>query len=173
MKARLLLAAAALALSGCGTPAAQDDGVVSAGGGTASATPAASPSASLDPDQAALKFAQCMREHGIDMPDPQEGRIMLKIPKGMDQKKVEQAQKACRPIMDAVVNAGERPADAAGFDQLVKFAQCMREQGIDMADPQPGQPLRFDGRGQSKEKLEAAQKACEEYAPGFAKKETP
>ncbi|TYB66786.1 hypothetical protein FXF51_16990 [Nonomuraea sp. PA05] len=172
MKVRLLLGAAALALAGCGAPAAQDDGVVSAGGGTASAKPAASPSASIDPDEAALRFAQCMREHGVDMPDPKEGRIQLKIPKGADQKKVEEAHQACQPIMDAAVPEGEGQ-DAAGYDQMVKFAQCMRDQGIDMADPKPGQPLRLDFRGVPKQKMEAAQKACQEFAPGRPKKETP
>ncbi|UBU09122.1 hypothetical protein [Nonomuraea gerenzanensis] len=172
MKVRLLLTAVALALAGCGAPAAREDGVVSAGGGTASAEPAASASASLDPEDAALKFAQCMREYGVDMPDPKEGRVRLTVPEGADKKKLEEAQQACHPIMEAAVGEGEGP-DAADHDQLVKFARCMREQGVDLADPQPGRPLRMDLRGVPKEKAEAAQRACEQYAPGAPKKDAP
>ncbi|MFB4283648.1 hypothetical protein ACBJ59_50690 [Nonomuraea sp. MTCD27] len=174
MNVRLLPAAGALALAlaGCAGTAAPDDGVVSAGGAPAAATPSATPSASLDPQEAALKFAQCMREHGVDMPDPQGGRIQLKIPEGMDQKKVDKAHEECRPIMESVVRDQGAP-DARDYDQMVKFAQCMRKQGIDMPDPKPGEGMRIQMKGGSKEKIEAARKACEQHAPGFAKKGTP
>jgi hypothetical protein len=39
-------------------------------------------------------FAKCMREHGVDMPDPQDGRIELRKRKGTE-KKVEAAERAC------------------------------------------------------------------------------
>jgi hypothetical protein len=42
-------------------------GVATAGGkGSASAHP----TASVDPQEQAREFAQCMRDHGVDMPDP-------------------------------------------------------------------------------------------------------
>ncbi|MFG1703147.1 hypothetical protein ACFLIM_08135 [Nonomuraea sp. M3C6] len=170
MNVRLLLVAVplTLALAACGGAAAKDDGVVSASGATTSAKPTASPSATMDAQEAGLKFAQCMREHGIDMPDPTGGRIELKIPPGTDQNKVEKAHKACQPIMDSVVR-DQTPPSQQDFDQMVKFAQCMRQHGVDMPDPKPGEGLRIQMRGGSKEKLEAAQQACEQYQPGFAK----
>src|SRR5262245_35791076 len=69
-------------LSACGG----DDGdpsaeVASLGTETpASAEASAAPESSIptDPEEAQLAFAQCMREHGIDMPDPgQSGGGML------------------------------------------------------------------------------------------------
>ncbi|TMR91587.1 hypothetical protein [Nonomuraea basaltis] len=162
-----------LGLAACGGTAATDDGVVSASGASGPATtkPAASPSATMDPQEAALKFAQCMREHGIDMPDPSgDGGIEMKIPQGTSQDKVEKAHKACEPIMKSVVRDAEPPSEE-DYDRMVKFAQCMRQQGIDMPDPKPGEGLRIKMKGGSKEKLDAAHKACQEHAPGFVKKD--
>jgi gamma-glutamyl:cysteine ligase YbdK (ATP-grasp superfamily) len=172
MNVRLLLAAVplTLALAACGGAVAKDDGVASANGGTTTATPTASPSATLDRDQAALKFAQCMREHGIDMQDPKGGRIEIRAPRGMDPKKAEAAHEACRSIMDSVVGDKVTP-DPQDYDRMVKFAQCMREHGVDMPDPKPGEGLRLQFKGGSKDQLEAAQKACEQYEPGMGKGE--
>ncbi|WP_248960738.1 hypothetical protein [Sphaerisporangium perillae] len=52
----------------------------------------------------ALKFAVCMREHGVNMPDPQQdakGGIKQELPTGMDKDApvVRAAQEACRPLM--------------------------------------------------------------------------
>jgi hypothetical protein len=58
----------------------------------------------------ALAFAKCMREHGVDMPDPKfdgEGHVAIQIPgpKGKDPRSplpqnVQDAQKACQSLMD-------------------------------------------------------------------------
>ncbi|MCK2216319.1 hypothetical protein MF672_021305 [Actinomadura sp. ATCC 31491] len=156
-----------LALAACGGPAATDDDVVSASRTGATASASASPSPTLDPQQAALKFAQCMRQHGIDMPDPQGGDIRLTVPRGASKEKMDKAQKACGPIMESAVKAGTPSAE--DYDKMLKFAQCMRAHGVDVADPKPGQPMRIMAKGGSKDKLEAAHKACEEYAPGMKK----
>jgi len=153
-----------LALAGCG--GANEDGGASANGGSAS--PSASTSASMDPEEAALKFAQCMRKHGIDMPDPKVGggKVNIKInAKGVPRSKLQGAQKACQHFMAA---GGKGPAadDPKARDQLLKFAQCMREHGIDMADPKPGQGVDLRVPKGSRAKLEAAQKACQKFQPG-------
>ncbi|RVX41796.1 hypothetical protein EDD27_4367 [Nonomuraea polychroma] len=169
MTPRFFLAAVplALALAACGGTAAKDDGVASANGGTSPAAPAASPSAKTDPQAAALQFAKCMREHGINMPDPKidEGNFQISLPRGVTPEKAEKAHKACEHLIESAIPEGEKPS-AEDHDQMVKFAQCMREHGIDMADPKPGEPMRIKMRGGSKEKMEAAHKACEEHAPG-------
>jgi hypothetical protein len=57
-------------------------------------------------------------------------------------------------------------ADDNRHDQLVKYAQCLRQQGINAADPPPGEDsFNLDGRGVPKDKLEAALKTCKKYAP--------
>src|SRR5262245_6252456 len=55
---------------------------------------------------AALDFAKCMRDHGIEMPDPQfqeGGGMTMRIPPGIreDDPKLKEAQKACEPILRA------------------------------------------------------------------------
>lgn len=53
---------------------------------------------------AMLEFAQCMRDHGIDFPDPEftDGGAMQQIGDGVDPNDPEfqEAEEACRPIMD-------------------------------------------------------------------------
>ncbi|MEV4110935.1 hypothetical protein [Nonomuraea sp. NPDC049695] len=173
MNVRLLPVAVplALALAACGGTAPKEDGVASAGGGTSAASPSASPSASLDPQEAGLRFARCMREHGVNVPDPQNGNIRVEGDKSMGRDKMDKAQKACQPILDAVVR--DRTPSAQDYDQMVKFAQCMRQHGIDMPDPKPGEGMRFEIRKGSEEKIEAAHKACEQYAPDGGKVKHP
>ncbi|PNE39969.1 hypothetical protein [Streptomyces noursei] len=47
----------------------------------------------------AVKFAKCMREHGVDMPDPEmrDGKLSMRAGGGPDvpKEKMEKAQKAC------------------------------------------------------------------------------
>ncbi|WP_188193666.1 hypothetical protein [Nonomuraea sp. SYSU D8015] len=170
MNIRLLPAAAllVLGLAACGGAKAGDDGVASATGASGAATvPAATSSASLDPGEAALKFAQCMRQQGIDMPDPkpQGGGIQFIRPQGVSEDKLEKAHKSCEHFLESAAPAGETPS-AEDYDRMVKFAQCMRQQGIDMPDPKPGEGMRIRMKGGSKEKLDAAHKACEQFQPG-------
>ncbi|MGW7069996.1 hypothetical protein ACWGII_11860 [Streptomyces sp. NPDC054855] len=49
-----------------------------------------------------LKYAQCMRKNGFDMPDPKfDGGAMeaQKMPKGAEAKKMEKAAEACKDIV--------------------------------------------------------------------------
>ena len=61
------------------------DAGVDAGLGTGAG--ATTPPPSLSPQEKALKFAQCMREHGVDMPDPdpagESGRRHWRLRGGM------------------------------------------------------------------------------------------
>ena len=45
-------------------------------------------------------------------------------------------------------------------DAMIEMARCMREHGIDMDDPVPGEPIRIGGPGIDRETLEAASEAC-------------
>lgn len=148
-----------------------DDGIASAGGGTAKASASASPSQSLDPQDAALKFAQCMRQNGVDMPDPDSsGGIRIRANPG-NQGKVQAAMKKCQHFMQGGGRLGN-PDDPKVRDQMLKFAQCMRQHGINVPDPQPGQGIQMRVNKGSEAKVEAAQKACRQYAPGGGDKGT-
>ncbi|HEX3279160.1 MAG TPA: hypothetical protein VHR40_11625 [Thermoleophilaceae bacterium] len=98
-----------------------------------------------DMRQAALKYAQCMRKHGVDMPDPQfNGKGMSMqiggpgesaIPKAT----MDEAQRACQKIMESVKPPPMSKAQVAkARKRALKMAQCMREKGFDFPDPQFG-----------------------------------
>jgi hypothetical protein len=64
-----LVLVAVMVLAACSV-AAEAPGVATLDDPGASSSPAAS-TAPTDPQEAFLAFAKCMRDHGIDMPDPQ------------------------------------------------------------------------------------------------------
>jgi hypothetical protein len=154
---------AVLGLAACGGKKG-DDGVASAGG---SGRPSASASAPANAKDAQLKFAQCMRENGVNVPDPQPGGKGVRLQDtGADPAKVEAATKKCQPLLQGGGQAGT-PTDPKTQDQLVKFAQCMRAHGVDIKDPKSGSggSMLQGGQG-SPAKLQAAQKACRNLLPG-------
>ncbi|NUW32953.1 hypothetical protein HTZ77_16140 [Nonomuraea sp. SMC257] len=168
MNVRPLLAAvcAAAALTACAAKTPASDGVASASGATASPGASAA-TASLDPRSAQLKFAQCMREHGIQMDDPEPGGgIRIKSQKG-DEARMQEAQKACGHFMEAAVGEAKGKVDPQQRDKMLKFAQCMREHGIDMKDPSSDGRIEINVKpGTPEEKVKAAHEACKEFEPG-------
>jgi len=136
-------------LAACGGGAANAARVASvAGNGTTTTTAAASADTNqADAEQAMLDFASCMREHGIDMPDPQfngsGGGIFTAGKEGadnpVDKAKLDDAQQACQSYLDKV-KQNAPPMDPAKLEEekqrLLDFAQCMRDHGIDFPDPQ-------------------------------------
>ncbi|GGO63534.1 hypothetical protein [Nonomuraea cavernae] len=162
-----------LALAACGGAPAKQDGVASAASGSATATASTAAtatggaSAPADPREAQLKFAQCMREHGVPMDDPEpNGAIRIKMKKGMEQQ-VEEAQQACKHFMDAAIGDRMGRPDQKTQDRALKFAQCMREHGIHMEDPSSDGKFKIDiPAGTPEEKLNAAHEACKEFDLG-------
>ncbi|MFG1686401.1 hypothetical protein ACGFNP_39985 [Nonomuraea sp. NPDC049269] len=168
MRIRLLLAVPvlALALTACGAKAGEGD-VASASGSTASpaVSNSSSASASTDRQAAGLKFAQCMREHGVDMPDPEpNGPVAIQQRPGEEQK-VQKAQDACKQFMQAAVGEKGKGLDPQKRDLLVKFAQCMRQHGIDMPDPTADGRVELNvPQGTPEQKVKDAQAACKQFA---------
>ena len=157
----VLAVALGLLAAGCGgTAGAGTDGVATAGGAKDAGTDDAK--AEKDPQQAGLDFARCMREHGVDMPDPEfggdgfirvgpgdaaaSGEATAGEPTGPPAG-FEEADKACRHFLDDLVQDGGGPIDAEAQDRMLKFAECMREHGVDMPDPEfSGGGGRFQAR---------------------------
>jgi hypothetical protein len=56
----------------------------------------------------ALEFARCMREHGIDIPDPQGGAMMIGPDAGInpDDPAFQRAQKACSDKIPGLFGGG-------------------------------------------------------------------
>jgi hypothetical protein len=92
-----------------------------------------------DPEvqDAQVRYSRCMREHGVDMPDPgADGEVRLEID---DPDVWEEAEEECRPILEEIVGTFEPPSEeeqARMREQALEFAKCMREHGVDMPDPQ-------------------------------------
>jgi len=137
---------AALAVAGCGGDASGDTG------SEATTTPSF--------EDAMVNYSACMREHGVDMPDPTfdgggggGGKMSVAIPVGgiaagggPDDTTFKEAAEACQPIMDEATQNMPKPSaeeEAKMRDNALKFAQCMREHGVDMPDPT------FDTTGKS------------------------
>ena len=105
-------------------------------------------------EEAQLEFAQCMREHGVDVPDPTNGGgIVLKQSArggpgekdaGGSSPQIEAANEACEHLIKDVIPEPSPGQREEMKEQLLEFAQCMREHGIDMPDPT------FEGAGKVK-----------------------
>lgn len=137
-------AVAALALLGaCGSDG-DGPGVATVGG--AGPTPSASTSAAGDRTEQLRQFAQCMRDNGVDMADPDLSGAGLGLPAGVNlaDPAVASAVTACQSKLP---NGGAPPKlDADQLERYQTFATCMREHGIELPDPGPDGTLQL-GQG--------------------------
>jgi hypothetical protein len=141
----LLVPLLALALAAC-APAA-GPGIATAGGSQQAASTEANPKPAIDPADAGIAYAQCMRDNGVlNFPDPGPEGIMLTRGSGisMTDPKYQAAVEACRELRPAGTGAGMGmgpggPPGFGGEETALKFAQCMREQGVtNFPDPSSG-----------------------------------
>lgn len=131
-------------------------------------------------EDARIEFAECMREHGVDMPDPQPGAMELRI--GGPDSDIEPGPVTERALAECEQELPNLAADMSEEEkrefeeQALAFAQCMRENGVDMPDPQ------FEGDGKVKMTIgpgsgidpnspafQQAQEACEGELPELRK----
>ena len=186
---RKLFLPAVLALcmlaTACGGSSGGDGagGVASAGYGSTAKSSDGKKKA--DPQKAGLDFARCMREHGVDVPDPKsgEGGMVMIGPGPADGAATlgaeppagfEEANKACRHFLEDLVRDGGAAVDPKEQDRALKFTQCMRKNGVNMPDPdfsKGGVQIEIGGEGfdPMSETFKAAQKACGSlFGPGGA-----
>jgi hypothetical protein len=124
----VLLAAAALAVA-----------LGACGGETGGASRAS------DLRDAGLKFARCMRENGIDMPDPKtdengvmiaEGDEGMGLEGGQPSSRFRAAEQKCRKHLENVKPPQLSPEQQKEFRQrALAHAECMRENGVNFPDP--------------------------------------
>ena len=167
-----LLLALALGVAACGG-GGKSNGVASLSGAN-KPTATTSPGGSSDSQQAALNWARCMRQHGINMPDPKidatEGIGGL-LPQGVspDDPKFKAAQQACQQYAP---NGGQPPKVSPQQQQkLLALARCMRQHGVNMPDPDANGGIDLRGAGVDPDgpKFKAAQQACQQYQPKGSK----
>ncbi|WP_020522582.1 hypothetical protein [Catelliglobosispora koreensis] len=145
------LFASAVALSACG--AKPNDGIATAGNGNGDTKTS---DVSSDPQERMRQFAQCMREQGIDMPDPEfgeNGEVTMragvateadpndpnaKMNAKEDMAKFEAAHKACQKYQPEGGPMGGK-LDPEMEAKMREFSKCMRENGVEnFPDPQEG-----------------------------------
>jgi hypothetical protein len=168
---------AALA-SGCGSSGSSGEGVASLDGNAAAAEDqTSSETASEDPEEAALAWARCMRTEGIDVPDPQveDGRVLIRPGAGTgralretSREKFEAATEKCgTPFGNAGPPQLSEEQREEMQETLLSFARCMRENGVDMPDPDfsGSGPFRMGGPGAGIDPdsptFQKAREACE------------
>mgnify|MGYP000995529258 FL=1 len=117
----------AAALSACGT-------TDSSSSPSTKSPSARSNAASNDPN---LVFAQCMREKGFDVPDT--GLTPDQLNDTSDA--FNNALNECMMKVSNLTGEGNIANDPAVREAMVKGAQCLREAGYDVKDPQPGEGL--------------------------------
>lgn len=126
-------------------------------------------------EEAELAHAQCMRDHGIDWPDPEfvDGEWELRLDDDIDLESpaYKAAEEECAQVLqDAQGGDDLNPADRARqeeeMDKMLEFAACMRDQGLEFPDPVmadngdisgPAGPMDGDW-----EAFETAKQTCEE-----------
>jgi len=165
MTTRLLVAAlaatASLAACGAGEPAGK---------------PTSEANRQAEARKAMLDYAKCMRQHGVDMPDPQfdGGHVSQKGPVHVNEAKMRKADGACESIRDRIKPPELSDEEKAEFKQkAVAHSRCMREHGVDLPDPtfdeNGGAQVHIPkGGGLNPEtaKFKAAEKACSKLMPG-------
>lgn len=174
MIAAILAVLLALLLGACGGKA-KSPGVASLRGASGSGS-AQNASSSQDPYQQALQFARCMRQHGVNLPDPKPaagGGFTFQITgRKSDQATINAALSACQKYQPRALT-GQGKASPETFQKALAFARCMRQHGIDMPDPQ----LQGGGITQhlsggvdpNSPKFRAAQQACQNLLPNGGK----
>jgi hypothetical protein len=121
-----------------------------------------SPSSPQSKQQEMLAYVQCMRSHGVQMPDP-DSNGMLRMqatqqqpgPESPDEKKMDAANSACKHFVPEMNESPEQQ-----HVNEIKIAECMRQHGVQMSDPGPNQSLALPGNPNDP-KIKTAMNACE------------
>ena len=111
----------------------------------------------LSDEEQLLRFADCMRDNGVDFPDPvvqADGTVRFGIRPGADGAAEAQdlgrdpdlpaAAEACTDLLQGLTFGGGATTGPATVDitelqdSLLEFARCMRDNGVDMGDPDFG-----------------------------------
>lgn len=132
-------------------------------GAAAAAETDALDSGSEDADAQALVFAECMRENGVDMPDPGSGQEGLNnafqaAAEDVDDDTMREAMAECQEFMPQY--AGEEAHDD---EVILDLAECLREQGLDVSD-NPFTDMHAGDIDQSE--LSAAMEVCRDELSG-------
>lgn len=161
----------ALSVAGCGGTKGDDDGVATAGGGTAK--PSGSASAPANDADGSLKYSACMRANGVpNFPDANaNGGLDIDLGKlGVSKEKMDAADQKCKQYLP---NGGQpQKLDPEKLELARQYSKCIRANGVPgFPDPDPNGGIAIDGNKLGVDPLgatmKAAEKACQKYmGPG-------
>lgn len=149
-----VLVALALGLSACGgadasstsSPLAGSGGVASLDDTTSSDGDAAEP-VEVDAEAQMLAFAQCLRDQGFDVSDPTVDADGNVVPGGLNNggggeggrpAGFGEAREVCSEFLEGVTLGRQNRDLTESLDQQLEFTACMRDNGFDLPDPDPG-----------------------------------
>jgi hypothetical protein len=147
---RFLLPVLAFSLLAAACSSATEGGEVASLAAAAEDEPAgAIVNEDVDREAALFAFADCLRDEGVEVSDPEvgpDGELRLPRPDSLeedDRQAMQAARQECSEHLEGVT-IGFADRDSTEFqDMLLEYAACMRENGYDMPDPdltgfQPG-----------------------------------
>lgn len=137
----------ALVAAGCGPGGDEAQGIASLSDDAAAAPlegDGDSAAADMDSEEAMLAYAECLRDQGLDVEDPEvgeDGQVRLGQlfrvdgESTFDREQMREAMEACSVYRDAITTQFEDVDRTDMEDQIYEYAACMRENGYEMADP--------------------------------------
>lgn len=160
--AAVMVTAAALVVAGCDSSSsptvAGGTSTTSAASGAAGGAGAAGRSGS---NTNALKFAQCLRSHGVpDFPDPSSDGQLTIPPDDRNTPAFARASKACQTLMPGAGGA-EQTSDMSRA-QALKLAKCIRAHGFpSFPDPDASGAIPPNSVDVNSPKFKSALHACQ------------
>ena len=132
----VVLAAVALFAIACGS---ESDNVASleASDDTANVTQ----DAATDVEAAWITYTQCLRDNGLNVADPvvdKDGNVQKSQPIGdveLSKKELGEAYEACGDLLVGVTLEKDSVDTTEYVDGLLELTQCLRDQGIEVDDP--------------------------------------
>ncbi|MGH8792557.1 MAG: hypothetical protein ACRDXX_07925 [Stackebrandtia sp.] len=144
-----------LALTGCNS---DEGGDAAKDGGESDA-----PLSEEEIYEANLKYAECLRDNGLDVEDPKPGEgLQVQVEGEEEQEIADAAMKACEEHAPEGGAPSEEEQEEER-EEMLEYAKCMRDNGVeDFADPKPGEGINIDEDVAGDPDFEAAEKACED-----------
>ncbi|MFJ2174399.1 hypothetical protein ACIQVO_34585 [Streptomyces sp. NPDC101062] len=153
-----------LALVGCGGSDIGDKETVTSAGGEKRSS-----GKRLSAEEKAEKYDACLAERGVTA---MSGRTGEDVPEQTaSAEEVEAALKACKDYAPTVADGRNQKPTAEELETRRRYAQCLRENGYEAADPDPETGGLKVGQGDmgDLDKLKAAAEKCRDLNPANQK----
>jgi hypothetical protein len=158
------------------SPATSEGEQAAADSGDADSVPGDADPEEIAPEDVFLMFAQCLRDEGLDVSDPDfsSGRGPGGILRDIDRQdaEVQAAMEVCRPLIQNSRPELTSEEQSERQDAQLAFTACLRDQGLDVADPDfngggGGGFLRGSDIDLQDPEVQAAIETCRDEVPNF------